>query len=213
MSEEEKIDEEQLNDEEELEEDADNNYEKEQCDKIVTEHVLWALGAGFVPIPLLDIVAVSLVQLDMLKQICKVYDKSFSESEGKTLLTALTGGVVARLGASVIKALPGIGTIIGGVSMSVMAGATTYAIAQVAIFHFASGGDFFDFDMDAAKKIYEDEIEKGKAFAQKLDKKRKSKKGSDNIVEKLEKLNELKTKGLISEEEYEEKKAKLLEQF
>ena len=116
---------------------------RKRTEKIIKEHVLWSLGAGLVPLPLIDVAAVTVVQLDMIKQICRSYGKNYSDSEGKVLLSALTGGTLARLGASALKALPGIGTLLGGVSMSIMAGASTYAVGRVAIMHFETGGTLF----------------------------------------------------------------------
>ncbi|MCP4216616.1 MAG: GTPase, partial [bacterium] len=158
--------------------------------------------------------AVTLVQMDMLKQLCNLHDKDFSASEGKTILTALTGAAIARMGASLVKAIPGVGTLLGGASMSIMSGASTYAVARVAILHFESGGNLFDLDMDKAKEIYKDTLDKGKKYASDLDKERKKKKGeSDDIFEKLEKLAVMKEKGIVSEKEFDDQKEKLLERL
>jgi len=103
----------------------------EQVDKIINNHVLYSMGLGIVPIPLIDIVGVTAAQLDMLSQIGKVYGKPFSDIAGKSFIASVTGTSMARIGASFIKAIPGIGSIIGGVSMSIMSGASTYALGQV----------------------------------------------------------------------------------
>ena len=93
-----------------------------------------------VPIPLIDIAAVTAVQIDMLRQIATVYGANYDASKGKAFASALAGSTFARIGASVVKALPGIGTVVGGVSMSVLSGASTYAVGTVAIGVFESGG-------------------------------------------------------------------------
>src|SRR5690349_1063795 len=62
-----------------------------ETDRIINEHILWSMGAGLVPVPLLDIAAVSAIQLDMLKQLCSHYGVAYTESEGKVFLSALTG--------------------------------------------------------------------------------------------------------------------------
>lgn len=188
--------------------------EKQQTDKIIKQHVLWALGAGIIPIPIVDIAAVTLVQLDMLKQLCSVYDVDYSESEGKTILAALTGGTLARIGASVFKAIPGVGTLLGGLSMSIMSGASTFAVGQVAILHFKNGGSFFDFDAEKSKGVYDEELEKGKKYAADLEKERKKKKQvSEDVFQKLEKLAQMKEKGIVTEDEFEAQKQKLLDRL
>src|SRR5262245_20557133 len=141
---------------------------KTRADTIVQDHVLWSIGAGLVPLPILDIVAVTAIQLDMLRQLASLHGVSFSESEGKAWVSALAGNMVARIGANALKLIPGIGSVIGGVSMSIISGASTYALGQVATTHFASGRDLSSIDMDAARRAYAEEFEKGKQVAENL---------------------------------------------
>ena len=103
------------------------------------------------PIPLLDMVAVTAVQLDMLKQLARIYDVPFREESGKSYMTAISGGLFARIGASAIKTIPFVGSYLGGVSMFVLSGATTHAIGQVFKDHFEEGGDFSYMDTKKAK--------------------------------------------------------------
>ena len=84
------------------------------------------------PIPLFDIASVTAVQMDMLKQLADEYDADYSSSSGKAFVSALTGSTLARFAASAIKIFPGVGTVAGGISMSVMSAASTYALGQVA---------------------------------------------------------------------------------
>jgi len=187
---------------------------RQEAEKIVKAHVIWSIGAGFVPIPILDIAAVTLIQLDMLKQLCRLYEVDYSESKGKATLFTVTGTTFARLGASAIKAIPGIGTILGSVSMPILSGASTYAIAQAVIRHFDSEGDLFDIDVEKFKRVYKENLKKGKEFASKLYNERKASKASSNeVFKKLEELLQLKEKGIITEEEFEAQKQKLLERL
>lgn len=194
-----------------------------RANSIIKSHVMLSMGAGLVPIPLLDIAAVTAVQLDMLKQLARLYDLSFDEHSGKSLVLALTGSTLARLGASVIKAIPGIGSIFGGISMAGLSGASTYGIGQVFNNHFSAGGNFTDFDPSMAKTFYEKEFEKGKEFAAKWKKEKGEKQEpepasnpkteEEDVLQKLEKLGELKEKGVISAKEFQEMKKKLMGEF
>jgi uncharacterized protein (DUF697 family) len=178
--------------------------DKAGADDIVKEHILWAIGAGLVPLPILDIVAVTAVQLDMLKQLSSLHGVPFTESEGKIWVSALAGNVMAQVGANVIKLIPGIGTLLGGVSMSILAGASTYAIGQVAIDHFARGGTFDDIDMSAAKRAYEQALERGKRVAADLSSEKK------DVIDKLERLEKLRKKGVLTDAEFEIQKKRVL---
>jgi uncharacterized protein (DUF697 family) len=177
---------------------------KDNASRIVNKHVLWSIGAGLVPLPILDIVAVTAIQLDMLKQIASEYRVSFSESEGKAWVSALAGNLLVRIGANALKFIPVIGSVIGGLSSAILSGASTYAIAQVAINHFEAGGTFADMDMDAARRAYEQEFERGKQVAKDLAGEQK------DSLDKLERLGKLRDKGVITEHEFEEQKKRVL---
>ncbi len=172
-----------------------------QADRIIKDHILWSIGAGLVPLPVLDIVAVTAVQLDMLRQLSALHGVPFT---GKAWVTALAGNMVARIGANALKLIPGVGTILGGVSMSILAGASTYAIGQVAVDHFERGGTFADIDMSAARRTYEQELERGKRVAADLRNEKK------DVVDKLERLAKLHEKGVLSDEEFEVQKKRVL---
>ncbi len=136
------------------------------ADPIIRNHIIWSMGAGLIPMPIADVVAVSAVQLDMIKQMSRVYGIDFDEMQGKSLITTLVGSSFARLGASAIKLIPGIGSVIGGVAMPVLSGASTYALGQVFKHHFETGGTFLDFDVSRLRKYYSEQFEKGKKVAQ-----------------------------------------------
>jgi uncharacterized protein (DUF697 family) len=173
-------------------------------DRIIKEHILWSIGAGLVPLPVLDIVAVTAVQLDMLRQLASHHGVPFTEDEGKAWVTALAGNMVARIGANALKLIPGVGTLLGGVSMSILAGASTYAIGQVAVDHFEKGGTFDSIDMSTARRVYEQELERGKRVAEGLRTEKK------DVVDKLERLAKLHEKGVLSDEELEVQKKRVL---
>ncbi|RMD97626.1 MAG: DUF697 domain-containing protein [Deltaproteobacteria bacterium] len=182
--------------------------QRDEAERIIREHLIWSVGAGLVPIPLVDLAAVTGIQLDMLKQLCRVYGVDYSISSGKAWISALTGSMLARFGANALKLIPGLGSLIGGVSMAVMSGASTYALGTVAVKHFEGGGSFADFDPDAARTEYETAFEEGKSYAGDLAKDRRK---TRDAFEKLERLGALKEKGIITEEEFEAKKKQLLD--
>jgi uncharacterized protein (DUF697 family) len=180
-----------------------------ETERIINEHILWSMGAGLVPVPLLDIAAVSAIQLDMLKQLCSHYGVAYTESEGKVFLSALTGSIAAKIAANAIKLIPGIGSVIGGISMSALSGASTYALGQVAVGHFEGRGTFANFDLEKAKRAFEAELEKGKEVAAKM----KDHKGaSGDVFDKLEKAKGLRDKGVISDDDFDAIKRRLLDE-
>ena len=139
-------------------------------DKIVKTYMLWSMGAGLIPIPLADMAAVAGVQLKMLGELASHYDVPFSEHRGKSIISALVGGVAARSFAfgtagSLLKAIPVFGSMAGMVAMPIFAGATTYAVGKVFVQHFASGGTFLDFDPDKVRAYFEEMFKEGQDVA------------------------------------------------
>ena len=192
---------------------------RSEANSLVNKHVLWALGGGLIPIPIVDFAAVTAIQMDMLSQLAKLYEVEYTEATGKKLVVALTGTTFAKLGSSFIKIVPGIGTVLGGLSMSVLSGASTYAVGQVAIEHFESGGNLFNVDLESAKKMYKDAFEEGKEVASNLKKEQEAAEASGDVddqakdvIDALERLGNLREKGIITEEEFQAQKEKLLNQ-
>jgi uncharacterized protein (DUF697 family) len=181
---------------------------QDRANDAVRTRMLVALGAGLVPFPIVDIAAVTGVQLDMISRLCRIYGVDYSESIGKSLLSALAGSTLARIGASLVKTIPVAGPFLGGVSMAVLSGATTFALGQVFISHFENGGTLQDFDFKAYQKYYEENLELGKKVASKLKQEQGSQ--SQDAFARLEKLNKLKEKGIITEEEFQRKKEEVL---
>jgi uncharacterized protein (DUF697 family) len=184
--------------------------DRKVADKIVRSHVIWAMGAGLIPLPLFDLAAVTAVQLDMLKQLADLYEKDFSQAKGKAFVSALTGSTFAKIGSSLFKAIPGVGTLLGGLSMSALSGASTYAVGQVVISHLETSDQFLDVDMQAAKQAYKEAFEKGKDFVSDLNEQEDN--GND-VFKALQKLGQLHDQGVITDEEFEAQKQKLLDRL
>ena len=184
--------------------------EKEnKAKEIVRNHVGFAMGAALVPFPGADLLAVSAVQLNMLRQLAKLYKVGFMDALGKNVISAVVGSSAARLGASLIKAIPGLGTIIGELSMPVLSGASTYALGNVLAKHFHDGGTLDDFDLTKGKKAYSSEMEEGKRVAETLKQEAPAETaGSD--IQKIQKLAEMRDAGILTEEEFTQMKARII---
>ncbi|HRG31809.1 MAG: DUF697 domain-containing protein [Saprospiraceae bacterium] len=198
-----------------------------QADDVIRNHTIWSMGAGMIWVPIVDFLAVSAIQLDMIRQLSKIYGQDFKDSQGKAIISALTSSGASRLAARAVKFIPGVGTILGGVTMSVMSGASTYALGELFKKHFETGGTILDFDPKAFKTRYEELFEKGKEFAQQAQSQRGKQenkqespatsnppsdvKTTRSAIDQLKDIAELKEKGLLSEDEYESFKRRILE--
>ena len=143
-----------------------------QANEIVAYHVQWSLGVGLIPFPLIDAVAILITQVRMLKKLSDHYGIACSENRVKILVTSLIGGIDSgliggKLLISMTKLVPGIGAFLGMTAMSALSGSVTYAVGQVFIQHFESGGTFLDFDPKKVKAYFKEQYEEGKKWQQK----------------------------------------------
>jgi uncharacterized protein (DUF697 family) len=144
---------------------------------LVKKYMWWSMGAGLIPVPFVDLAAVSGVQLKMLKDMSDIYGIKFSENKGKSILSALLGSIVPNSLAgggvgSIMKMIPFVGPIVGGLSMSLFSGAATYAIGKAFIQHFEAGGTFLDFDPVKLRNFFQAKFEEGKVVAKEMSEKK-----------------------------------------
>lgn len=126
---------------------------------------------------------------------------------GKTFVTALTGGNIARMGASDIKAFHGVGSIVGGLTMAGLPAASTNAVCQVAARQLRTRKNLITENVKRANDGCAEALEKGKKFVQSL-----KERGMDSRAEALPgtltQPSNLRDKSLL---EFEAKKTAALE--
>ena len=125
----------------------------------------YSLGSGMIPVIGLDVMANTAIQVELTRKLCKLYHLKFEEAQLRALLNALVGSTAARVYAmgtrSLLKLIPGVGTMVGGVVVGLYAAASTYASGEVFKMHIEKGGTLNDFDAKAMQKYYKIKIEGG----------------------------------------------------
>jgi len=118
--------------------------------KLVKRFSLWSGVAGLLPVPVVDLAAVTGVQIQMLRRLSQLYGVPFSENRGKAIVAGLAGTAVpasSSLGAaSLLKAVPLLGMTVAALTMPALSVGATYAIGMAFIQHFESGGTLLDFE-------------------------------------------------------------------
>ena len=173
-------------------------------DRLITRHVGLAMGAAAIPIPLADLAAVTLVQIDLVERLARRYSVDADRTRVKAAVLALAGATAARLGASLVKSVPGGGWLLGGATHVALAGATTYALGSAYREHFETHGSLEGPDLDALRTRYEAYVERGRAIARDL---RESVRFDDEAslderAETLERLSRLRRAGVLTEDEF-----------
>lgn len=101
----------------------------------VKEHILlYTAGAGAtgaIPIPLSDAVVLTSLQVKMVSDICKIYNlENILGSTQKIVSGVLISQIGKIVGRSLIKFIPVIGTIVGGIINASVASSITYALGM-----------------------------------------------------------------------------------
>jgi uncharacterized protein (DUF697 family) len=141
--------------------------------KAVKHYVWWSMGAGLIPVPFVDLAAVTGVQLKMLADLSSIYDVPFQANRVKAVTGALIGSVIpGSLGAAstLLKAVPIVGQLAGAPAMVMFCGASTWALGKVFIQHFESGGTFLNFDPEQVKEHFKTHFEEGRTVTSSLKK-------------------------------------------
>jgi uncharacterized protein (DUF697 family) len=130
---------------------------------LVNRHAAMAAGTGLIPVVAMDVVALTGIELNLIKRLCDLYGIKFTRQLGLNIAASLLAGTVPvallTMTASFVKLLPVVGQIAGSAAMAVNGGAIVYAIGCVMVKHFESGGDLLNFDAKQVKAYFKQQVE------------------------------------------------------
>jgi uncharacterized protein (DUF697 family) len=129
------------------------------ANNIVYKYTAIASGAGLIPVPFLDLLALGGIQLAMLNALGKLYNYKFEEHRAKSIIgvltTSLPANALIKTTSTLFKIVPFIGPILGGISGYIYSAASTYALGKVFNAHFASGMSLLSLDVDKMKHEFQ----------------------------------------------------------
>ncbi len=147
---------------------------KADTDKLIYNHMLGAMGVGLIPLPLVDLAALTALQIRLVYKLSHFYGLEFSRDKAKNIIAALIGSAVPVSVAaplySMLKVIPIVGQTVSVLTMPVIGGAGTYALGKVFVQHFESGGTFLNFDPAAVKTHFTELCKEGQKIASDLKK-------------------------------------------
>jgi uncharacterized protein (DUF697 family) len=121
---------------------------------IVELHTALAVGANFIPFPVVDSLAVSAVQLKMIAALARFYGADFEIESGRAVVASLTIGfaqeAVRRTSAAEmfrcwVVQIPVLGLPLRKLGWPAILACYTYVLGRSYVEHFESGGRFHDF--------------------------------------------------------------------
>jgi len=144
------------------------SLKKTQANAITNRRTLYSAGIGLLPFPLVDVAAILGVQVLMIKDIANVYGVNFADKPVRPLITTLVGDLGAIGVMSGVKAIPVVGSYIGGFTTSITGAAATFALGKVFTQHFDQGGTLLNFDPVESRKYFQEAFEEGKLYVEDL---------------------------------------------
>lgn len=179
-----------------------SDQEKDEAVRDLIQVCSVAAGAVAIqPIPLLDVALVTPIQIALVQGIGRVHGHQLDQKSVLEILTTFGASLVAQNAImTAVKFVPFAGW---AMAMS-MAYALTYAIGEVSNEYFKRGRGVAQRDLESMFK---------RVYREKKAEKQEAAEGNVSLKDKIEQLNEAKKAGLLTEEEYEKKKADLLADF
>ncbi len=135
--------------------------------KIISSAVKWSAGWAAIPLPYVDLIGLAFVQVKMVRGLAIIYGVNPNDQTLQGVISALLGTMASTtisttfIGSS-LKFLPGGGTIIGSVGVSVFGAASTYAIGKIFVRHFEGGGTIASFNANTVKDDLKKEFSSAK---------------------------------------------------
>ncbi len=135
--------------------------------QLVKKYMLLSMATGLVPVPVVDVAALTAIQLQLLAKLAKQYDITFSEQLATSVLGSLVGAGGSTLATvtshRLLMRLHPVGWVVTAVTTAIFAGASTYAVGRVFVQHFDSGGTFLTFDPEKVRDFYAAQLKEGSA--------------------------------------------------
>jgi uncharacterized protein (DUF697 family) len=116
---------------------------------IVERHANMSTLGGILPVPILNVAAITAVMVRMVRQLSHLYGVPFQRNRAHALVIGLMGGVMptglaSAATSALVYVVPG-ANVLGLVVSSVTAGACARSIGRLFIDHFESGATLVDF--------------------------------------------------------------------
>ena len=137
------------------------------ADAVIKDHVLLALGAGLIPVPLVDIAAITMIEVNMIGDLARVYDFPVPHKLIRyKILISLLGSIGPLYAADhlhgALHAVPLIGFAASAVTLSMTGGVAVYVVGRAFQKHYESGGVFLSTRNASVRKFFGEVRKEGK---------------------------------------------------
>jgi uncharacterized protein (DUF697 family) len=121
--------------------------------RIVHRYTMISAAAGVLTVPVLDVAALGVVHIALIKKITEYYGVEFSEHGARNILIAIgvslvPGSIGSVLSRKALQILPFVTPGIGLATMSAFSAGLSYSLGAAFVRHYESGGTLAGFDLD-----------------------------------------------------------------
>ena len=117
-----------------------------RVEEIIKKHSFLAAGFGIIPVPVFNLLSVSVIQVNMVQAITRLYNVEEKKSSIKNIIAAATGGLgatgFAGISAGGLSSVPVIGGSLLAFSAPALNGFSTYAIGYMFARYYESPDGF-----------------------------------------------------------------------
>jgi uncharacterized protein (DUF697 family) len=138
-----------------------------KAENIIKKHIIAAMGAGLVPFPIVDIVAVAMLEVHMITELAAAYNFPVPRAlVVYKLLISLAGGIgpifMSLYFENSVKTLPLVGHAIYLGAFSISGGISVYAVGKLFQKHFESGGTFLSSKNSVLREFFAEKHAEGR---------------------------------------------------
>lgn len=147
------------------------NQTQVQAQGIIKGHMIGAMSAGLIPLPMVDGVVLIDIQWNLICRLADHYGVPIQQAYKAILVSAIGGSLpvlLAGIGCSLLKLIPGFGQVAGTAALSNLGAAFTYATGKIFMEHFERGGTMINFRAKTLRQQFRLEFRRGKRAAEQI---------------------------------------------
>ena len=152
-----------------MSDDAELARRRRDAREAIDTHVMLAVGASMIPSPVVDVVAITGIEVRLIGALARIYGYPVPT---KLVLGKLLVSLIGSLGPlyfttkmySAVKAIPLVGHAAVAGLLAVVNGAAVYAVGRVFQEHYESGGRFLSGDPAGVRRLFRRRYAEGRAL-------------------------------------------------
>lgn len=139
-----------------------NPENEELSQKIIRKYTLISAGAALVPYDFVDVVSSTAAQALMIKELCELYDISYSKKLANVAFWSATGTVATKIISAAVASVISKGSF-GGIDLTgaAVAGIYTATVGEFYKLHLRDGGTLEDVNISDFADYFIEEIKRG----------------------------------------------------